>query len=852
MFLFLCLGLIFTSCTVAPPPISLPDSPSPVSTPEDTPFSEHPEHPEPQARDGSPVSTPLSDPTPTAPLVATQPSPPVVPQQPSPVRPPEPAEPREEPPSQLHLNQVEAPVASPVSTVPAVSPVLPDPPSEEPPQTIPPTQVASAALPLADQPQPITPSPQPSVVPEPPPALASVPVPFPSPRPVPSPSPPPASRPLTVPPAALPPSSPPIPPPPTGERALRAYYQGNVEGSIRDLEQGLQQDTHNVSMLWQLVRSYAEIGNGNTAAVLMEKLHTDKPADPEVERELFVSFCLAGNYQKAVDLLPLSRETGEVLFYEAILRRDTGDTRRAITALRKSLSMENFRPIAWLFLGELLAESVPGEAETCFRTALRQDPELHVALLPLGKVLLTQNKYKEAYESLSRAHQYFPQQDGIIRDLNEVLRKMPELVRDQESPQVQRIIAANPPKVKALNSLAQGMPLVRIGLVEGQTRITVKTGGPYILCLPGEKPLFTGKAPEQLWAEMRNGKLFLLDHERKTLIIAAEPVVLEYQEPENTTLVSGFTAEDRSYRGSIEFRPEKAGITLINVLNIEEYLYGVIPAEMPAYWPVEALKAQAIAARSYTLACLGEYNRDVPKEKGFDLYGSVLSAAYRGVNGEARATTVAVDATRGMYLAAGGKPLKAYYSANHGGYSEDSRSVWGMSTFNAAVPDKLLSSRTNPLSLDELARWIRERPRSYASIPNLHSSQAYRWEKWVAAEEIRSRNAADGNNIGEILQVISRGRGISGRINEVEIRGTQGTLRIKGDRIRSRLGGLRSNLFTIRSKLGKNGKPEYFIFQGAGWGHGVGLDQSGAAGMAQAGFTAAQILGHYYPLAELR
>ncbi|MDR1986445.1 MAG: SpoIID/LytB domain-containing protein [Treponema sp.] len=625
-----------------------------------------------------------------------------------------------------------------------------------------------------------------------------------------------------------------------------------MEGSIRNLEQGLQQDTHNVSILWQLARSYAEIGNGNTATALMEQLYTDKPADPEIERELFVSLCLAGNYQKAIQLLPLSRETGEVLFYEAILRRDTGDTKRAITALRKSLSMENFRPIAWLFLGELLAGSAPEEAETCFRTAIRQDPELHVALFPLGKVLLTQNRYKEAYEFLSRAHRYFPQQDAIIRDLNEVLRKMPEPAREQESPPVQRIIAANPPKVRALNSLAQGMPLVRIGLAEEQTSITVKTGGPYILRLPGERPLFTGKGPEQLWAEMRNGKLFLLDHAKKTLIIAAEPVALEYQDPENTTLLSGFTLEDRSYRGSIEFRPEKAGITLINILNIEEYLYGVIPAEMPAYWPTEALKAQAIAARSYTLACLGDYNRDVPKEKGFDLYGSVLSAAYRGVNGEARATTAAVDATRGMYLTAGGKPLKAYYSANHGGYSEDSRSVWGMSTFNAAVPDKLLSSRANPLPLDELARWIRERPRSYASMPDLHSSQAYRWEKWVAAEEIRSRNAADGNNIGEILQVISRGRGISGRINEVEIRGAQGTLRIKGDRIRSRLGGLRSNLFTIRSKLGKNGKPEYFIFQGAGWGHGVGLDQSGAAGMAKAGFTAAQILGHYYPLAALR
>jgi SpoIID/LytB domain protein len=344
---------------------------------------------------------------------------------------------------------------------------------------------------------------------------------------------------------------------------------------------------------------------------------------------------------------------------------------------------------------------------------------------------------------------------------------------------------------------------------------------------------------------MRNGKLLIQDQRGRYLVLAEKPVVLAYQNPENTTILSGFSSEDRFYRGSIEFRLTTAGITLINILNIEEYLYSVIPAEMPAYWPTEALKAQAIAARSYTLACLGQF-----KEKGFDVYGSVLSQAYRGVGGEAKASTAAVDATRGMYLQAGGQPLMAYYSANHGGYSESTLSVWGTNTFNVAVADKLQTSRTTWLPLDELARWIREKPKSYSSVANLHSSQAYRWEKWVSAEEIRGRNAEYGD-IGDIVQVISRGRGISGRINEIELRGTKGTMRIVGDRIRSRLGGLRSNLFTIRSKMGKDGKPEYFIFQGAGWGHGVGLDQSGAAGMAQAGFTALQILQHYYPLAEL-
>jgi SpoIID/LytB domain protein len=628
------------------------------------------------------------------------------------------------------------------------------------------------------------------------------------------------------------------------KRAVDTYYRGNIEGSIREFEQILRLDPGDVSIIWELVRAYYETGEGLHAAALLENLHHRRPADPEAERELFLTLCLMGNYPKALAMLPLSRETSETLFYEAMIRRDMGERGKAIELLRKSLALENFRPIGWFILGELLAGTAPAEAETCFRTVLRQDSELRSVLFPLGSVLLAQKRYKEAYDYLSRAQNYFPGNDEIIRRLNEVIRFLPG-IREPDKPTERRQIAATPPKVKALGTAAAGMAMVRIGLAEAQSSVTLKTGGPYKLRDANGEALFEGMMTDQLWAEVRNGKILIQDQQGRYLVIAERPVILEYRDPENTTTLSGFASEDRSYRGSIEFRLEKAGITLINILNIEEYLYGVIPSEMPASWPAEALKAQAIAARAYTLAYLGQY-----KEKGFDLYGSVLSAAYRGVGGESRATTAAVDATRGMYLRAGGKPFKAYYSANHGGYSENSISVWGDNTFNVAVADKLLTPRTTWLSFDALARWIREKPKSYSSVPNLHSSQAYRWEKWVPAEEIRSRNAEYGN-VGEILQIISRGRGISGRINAVEIRGSRGSMRVAGDRIRSRLGGLRSNLFTIRSKMGKDGKPEYFIFQGAGWGHGVGLDQSGAAGMAQAGFTAAQILQHYYPLAEL-
>jgi SpoIID/LytB domain protein len=81
----------------------------------------------------------------------------------------------------------------------------------------------------------------------------------------------------------------------------------------------------------------------------------------------------------------------------------------------------------------------------------------------------------------------------------------------------------------------------------------------------------------------------------------------------------------------------------------------------------------------------------------------------------------------------------------------------------------------------------------------------------------------------------------------VLIKGTKDSLILKGDAIRSKLGGLRSNLFVVEPKLGKDGLPEFFVFTGGGFGHGVGMDQSGAAGMADDGFTVEEILNHYYP-----
>ena len=281
---------------------------------------------------------------------------------------------------------------------------------------------------------------------------------------------------------------------------------------------------------------------------------------------------------------------------------------------------------------------------------------------------------------------------------------------------------------------------------------------------------------------------------------------------------------------------------MVNQLNLEEYLYSVVPSEIPAYWPEEALTAQAIAARSYTLANMGRFSN-----RGFDLMGSVRSASYRGAGNEAERTNAAVDASQGQVLTYDGKILNAVYSANSGGHTESGESVWGNPSPLQAVSDPELSTRTSPLPPEDLARWLAETPASFSSKPGLHSASAYRWRTWVSAEEISARLRSRGTELGQIISLLSKGRGISGRVEKILVRGTLGSSEIRGDAIRSVLGSLRSNLFVSEPLLGSGKLPESFIFSGGGWGHGVGMDQSGAAGMASDGWTAAEILAHYYP-----
>ncbi len=262
------------------------------------------------------------------------------------------------------------------------------------------------------------------------------------------------------------------------------------------------------------------------------------------------------------------------------------------------------------------------------------------------------------------------------------------------------------------------------------------------------------------------------------------------------------------YRGAIRLTATDAGIEVINVVDVEEYLRGVVPAEMSASWPAEALKAQAVAARSYTLTSLAP-------AKDYDLCATVDCQVYRGIDAEDGRSDQAVEATRGIVLSYGGVTARTYYHSDSGGAVASSQEVWG-----TALP--YLVARADVTSRSPHAAW------QVRLDPNV----------------IAASLAAIGRNVGTVRAVRVLALTESGRVSELEVEGGSGHTVLRGVQVThlARAWGLKSTRFRSLGGL---------TVAGEGWGHGVGMSQYGARALAGSSYDYAQILAYYYPHTQL-
>lgn len=268
-----------------------------------------------------------------------------------------------------------------------------------------------------------------------------------------------------------------------------------------------------------------------------------------------------------------------------------------------------------------------------------------------------------------------------------------------------------------------------------------------------------------------------------------------------------------SYRGRFELRAGRERVILINVLPVPHYLYGVVRKEIAPGWPLAAVKAQAVAARSYAL-----YRRRHARGETYHLDSGGLAQVYGGRSAETRRVIRAVDTTRGQVLVHRGRLVPAFFHANSGGYVETAGAIWtgSRTPYIVAKPDTW-SLRARHVSWGEV-------------VPLGVLNRALREEGYPPMHDGASLRVAERLSSGRALKMSYRTPGGRRRTIDAE------TFRhaVGSDRVRS------TWFEAIRTR------GDHVHFRGRGWGHGVGMSQWGAHTMASAGVGYRRILSFYY------
>lgn len=306
--------------------------------------------------------------------------------------------------------------------------------------------------------------------------------------------------------------------------------------------------------------------------------------------------------------------------------------------------------------------------------------------------------------------------------------------------------------------------------------------------------------------------------------------------------------EDRTYRGSLIFTPDRRGrLAVVNSVDAETMLEGLVPSEIYVDAPFEALKAQAVVARGELFAKLGQRHTADP----YMICGDVHCQVYRGTVKENARTSRAVRSTRGEMVFIKDTLVDSVYSASCGGHTEDGKAVWQTAghDYLKGVPDGPAGVRpyTSNVNEESVAAFIDHPPAGLYCGSSRFGRDAFRWKKTVTKTEIR-RGVLEqtGKDIGEVEGLKVLERGVSGRITRLEVLGSKGVVELSPElKIRKALGSLKSSLFVFTNDR------EGFTFRGAGFGHGVGLCQNGAVGMAEAGATYREIISHYFSGSEV-
>ncbi len=413
---------------------------------------------------------------------------------------------------------------------------------------------------------------------------------------------------------------------------------------------------------------------------------------------------------------------------------------------------------------------------------------------------------------------------------------------------------------------------VRVGIIDDESSILFSCTGLYTVSSKN-KTIFTKKRSQGRWKITPQGQNLIFENtETGEVINVADELIFSPEQISSYVKIGKVpsgkdwhweSTKSRSYKGSIEFLNTNGKITVVNEVGIEQYLYGVVPSEMSSESPAEALKAQAVLARTNVFSKIGKKYKDKPYSLSSDVYSQV----YTGIDKITDRTNRAVDETRGLILTYNGKPVEALFHSVCGGYLESNSTIWSSAALPYLVPKPCMSRSSHnfgDLSVESnFRRWINSKPESYCNLEGKasesklsYAKKYFRWETKYERKKLESIiRSTTGTDIGDLKDISVVSRGTSGKAVSVLVTGSKKSVTINKElNIRQKLSRpplYSGNIYIEKRNTDKSGLASEFVFKGAGFGHGTGMCQIGACGMADEGKSFKDILEFYFSGAQV-
>lgn len=636
------------------------------------------------------------------------------------------------------------------------------------------------------------------------------------------------------------------------ERAARLYISGDISASIDEYlsviqSQPMSQDKTVIEARKNLAAIYEEQGDYIEAARQYETLLI-------FEEDLLSRFSLGVAYYN-LGLLDMAESQcrhvvnsrkevppflmREAYFFLGKISLDLLRYNQAISYFSQAVEVDPYFALGFFYIGETyfkmgrFADAINYyfKATNIERSLVGIRSRLGVAYFMLGNV-------DQALTYLRGAIDEFPDDVEVKKLLEQIAEDYPEKFIESE-------IAYEPPPIKEVVSFATVSipdntgPDIRSGILPNVDEVFFRVGSSFSVELDG-RIVYRGMTAElcRVYADDSESVFEVGDRRipfsTNLKVIPDQYVTIYIHNMERYPGLPWLGYEDRQYRGTLDIIPRDGAITVVNVVGLEELLLSAVPSEMPASWPTEALKTQAVAARSYVIANRGRY-----ASQGFDIRADHFSIVYRGVNFEHHRSTTAVLETAGEVLMYDGRVVEAVFTANAGGHTENSVDIWGGDhPYLSAISTERTPSAP-PQSPYELKTWLMDRPPSFSFNPDFGSVTGYRWQLIVPVELIEERLSMNG-----IKSITPVSRTAAGTVQSVRIV-TDEEVRIVERAMRTNLGGLKSSRFWVHPVY-ERGELTAFLFYGSGWGHGVGMDQISVATMASENYDYKEILSHFY------